>query len=214
MAIDSQLSATAGQTVNFTVRARDRYGNAITTGGDPFAVRASGGASCTVLDNSDGSYTCMYTNPCVGEASVTVVLGAIPVGRGSYPVVVSPGMFPLLVAITLCLTSALAAVSASNSTVSGPGLQTATAGAAAYVTVTPRDEYRNRTRVDPAACSLLLTGPTTVTGHIERVENDGSLVASYVPSLAGEYSLSVLLNGQAVGGCPCNVQVQPGILLS
>eukprot|EP00698_Gefionella_okellyi_P016092 TRINITY_DN457_c0_g1_i1.p1 TRINITY_DN457_c0_g1~~TRINITY_DN457_c0_g1_i1.p1 ORF type:complete len:4209 (-),score=1181.95 TRINITY_DN457_c0_g1_i1:57-12683(-) len=187
-----ELHVVAGRPSEFIITARDRFNNLRDVGGDAFVVHAIGLGNCTVKDNGDGTYLCIYSNTVVGTSSFTVALGSMAVAGSPYTVTVTPGP-----------------AASAHSSASGPGLRAGIAGQMANFVVEPRDAYHNRTRAAAKECQVTLTGPATVDVQIAD-GSDGRLVGSYRPLVAGEYRLSIALHGQLVAGSPYTVQIRPG----
>jgi hypothetical protein len=167
------------------------------------------------MDNGDGTYAAHYVQTLAGPSTLVMVLGAVPIHNGELRVMVDAGAWQLCCELFFLACSSsdpshapAADASAATSLVSGAGLRRAVVGVPATIAVTPRDEFLNRASVTPADCSVVLTGPATVTAAL-TVRDDGSLVATYTATAAGRYAAAVLLRGVPVAGAPFVVVVEP-----
>jgi len=79
----------------FTIQARDCFGNDIREGGDPFLVDAVGPAGqpipVEVLDNHDGTYTCVYHPTEAGPHDLAVTLDDAHIKGSTFHVDIKPG---------------------------------------------------------------------------------------------------------------------------
>jgi hypothetical protein len=79
----------------FTIKAKDKYGKDIPTGGDPFEVTAEdengNDVPVEVKDNGDGTYDCRYAPITSGRHKVQARLRGKPVGGSPYTVNVQKG---------------------------------------------------------------------------------------------------------------------------
>jgi filamin len=79
---------------HFTIEARDRKGNPIGKGGDPFDVKITGpkgDVPAEVVDNGDGTYTVNYAPNDAGNHRIDVTLKNKPVANSPYNVNVREG---------------------------------------------------------------------------------------------------------------------------
>jgi filamin len=78
----------------FTIEARDRNGNPMGKGGDPFEVKIAGprgNVPAEVIDNGDGTYTVNYAPQDAGQHRIDVTLKDKPVANSPYHVNVREG---------------------------------------------------------------------------------------------------------------------------
>jgi len=126
--------ATAGIQAEFSITAKDLYGNLKTDGNEAFLVRFTGteSASGVVEDKHDGSYRVLYTLTKSGTYDCSVVFGATGIRGSPFRIATQPSRRNL-----------------AYSPASGQALSLATAGAIAGFTVTVRDTFFNW-QPDPA----------------------------------------------------------------
>ena len=129
--------ATAGLQAEFTVTAKDLYGNLRCVGGEKFKVRLTGvdslaGVVEDLADSSPGAYRVIYTATKSGTYDVSVVYGASGVRFSPFRLTVQPARRHLI-----------------NSPTTGQALSLSTAGTLSTVTITVRDRHENW-QPDPA----------------------------------------------------------------
>jgi len=81
----------------FTIQARDCFGNDIKEGGDPFLVAIEGPAGpvqVDVQDNGDGTYTCQYKPTEAGPHDLSVTLDDAHIKGSTFHVDIKPGPWP------------------------------------------------------------------------------------------------------------------------
>lgn len=131
---DLQVSASqlaAGQAATLTVRARDQYGNQLTSGGRTVVFTVTGGSSGGVVapttDLGNGTYSASFTAITAGSAkTVSATLDGVPVGTTLPQISVVPGPAAIMLAVA------------------GAGQQAAVAGAVPIApAVEVRDSYNN-----------------------------------------------------------------------
>jgi filamin len=79
---------------HFTIEARDRKGNPVPRGGDPFEVKIQGprgAVPAEVVDNGNGTYTVNYAPEDAGQHRIDVTLKNKPVANSPYSVNVREG---------------------------------------------------------------------------------------------------------------------------
>ena len=126
--------ATAGVQAEFTITAKDLYGNLKTDGGERFMVRFTGidTASGVITDNQDGSYRVLYTLTKSGTYDASIVFGATGISGSPFRIHTQPARRNI-----------------GNSPAAGQALTLATAGVLSAFTVTVRDSFYNW-QPDPA----------------------------------------------------------------
>jgi len=81
----------------FTIQAKDCFGNDIKEGGDPFQVAIEGPAGpvpVDIVDNGDGSYTCAYQPTDAGPHDLSVTLDDVHIKGSTFHVDIKPGAWP------------------------------------------------------------------------------------------------------------------------
>lgn len=129
--------ATAGLQSEFTITAKDLYGNLRCVGAEKFKVRLTGvdslaGVVEDLSDSSPGAYRVLYTATKSGTYDVSVVFGASGVQASPFRLTVQPARRHLI-----------------NSPTTGQALTLSTAGVLSTVTITVRDRHENY-QPDPA----------------------------------------------------------------
>jgi len=82
---------------HFTIQARDKNGNPMKEGGDPFKVDIQGPTgpiTCDVKDNGDGTYACSYQPDNAGLHDIAVTLNGTPIKGSTFHVAIKPGAWP------------------------------------------------------------------------------------------------------------------------
>jgi hypothetical protein len=81
----------------FKIQARDRHGNPMKEGGDPFKVDIQGPTGpieCSMHDNGDGTYDCEYHPDNAGMHDIAVTLNGTPIKGSTFHVAIKPGAWP------------------------------------------------------------------------------------------------------------------------
>jgi len=81
----------------FTIQARDCFGNDIKEGGDPFLVAIegpTGPVQVDIQDNGDGTYTCQYQPTDAGPHDLSVTLDDAHIKGSKFHVDIKPGAWP------------------------------------------------------------------------------------------------------------------------
>jgi len=81
---------------HFTIEARDKNGNKMKEGGDPFKVEVQGPTGpvpVDVVDNGDGTYSVTYNPEDAGRHDIAVTLDGKPIKGSTFKVDVKPGAF-------------------------------------------------------------------------------------------------------------------------
>jgi hypothetical protein len=174
--------ATAGVQSEFTLQAKDAWGNTITEGGDQYLVHiASVGGSVlegAVKDNTDGTYKVTYTPGTQGTYDVNVYLGS---SSKTTTLLVEPG--------SIC---------ASTSVTNGLSLTVGTAGYAATFTIQAKDAFKNLRTKDGDDFVMRVTGPGGE-GHNNPMAyigaspntNLGRYTVAYRTTKSGTFSVDV-----------------------
>eukprot|EP01114_Cavostelium_apophysatum_P015706 TRINITY_DN433_c0_g1_i2.p1 TRINITY_DN433_c0_g1~~TRINITY_DN433_c0_g1_i2.p1 ORF type:complete len:905 (+),score=297.74 TRINITY_DN433_c0_g1_i2:215-2929(+) len=81
----------SGKRASFTIEAKDKNGNARTSGGSNFDVKIEGPeqAKVTVEDNKNGTYDVIYTANSAGTYRTSINLSGVPIGGSPFSVEVS-----------------------------------------------------------------------------------------------------------------------------
>ena len=78
---------TAGSLTTITIQARDQFGNAVTSGGSAVTVVVTGtnaGASVTIQDNGDGTYTATYTPAAMGSDTIDIQINGTGISGNTF----------------------------------------------------------------------------------------------------------------------------------
>eukprot|EP00698_Gefionella_okellyi_P019273 TRINITY_DN5888_c0_g1_i1.p1 TRINITY_DN5888_c0_g1~~TRINITY_DN5888_c0_g1_i1.p1 ORF type:complete len:5059 (-),score=1335.09 TRINITY_DN5888_c0_g1_i1:98-15274(-) len=191
---DGLYNAIAGESTSFIVEARDQFGAVRTHGGDRCEVKASGDVQLQTVDNDDGTYTVTYQSNRAGTFHLSITLDDEEIESNPFAVRV--------LASTACaeMTHAL-----------GDGIRVAKVGKPTSFVIHPADRFGNVLTISeslPFTCNLV-SGDEQITGSV--VSNlDGTYSASYELACAGQYALSVALDGVPISGSPFTVFAQAG----
>jgi hypothetical protein len=196
---DGRRVVVAGEKDEFTVTARDSFGNPLTDGGLNVAGAIAGDHKVPVHthDNKNGTYTLSFTPEKTGLYQFTVTVNGDKIGGGSNP---------------FALVCVPAAASAEHTVAHGKGIEKATVGKDNHFTVESRDRFDNP----------LTEGGAKVAGHLESEDGhsvpvvahdngDGTYHCTY-PGVtkAGKYKLTPTLNGHPVKHAPFHLHVKTG----
>jgi len=154
----------------FTIQARDKNGNDMKKGGDPFDVKINGPngpVPAKVKDNDDGTYTVDYKPEDAGKHRVDVTLKGVPVAKSPYNVNVKEGADDHTTIIE------------------------------SYSFVIQAKTKKGANRKDGGDdFKVTITGPRgNVPVELKDLHNGTYLVTYRLPD-AGEYNISVTLNGK------------------
>ena len=195
LAADSVPSGTAG---TITLRGRDQYGNALTSGGSVVTFTVSGGTSTgslsAVTDHADGTYTATFTGTLVGTSdTVHATIGGVGVTSPLPLLRVVPG------AVSLAQSVLVAAAAVDSS-----GLQDS-------VILTAKDQNGNAV-TSPQTVVFGKSGGTS-TGNLTAPVNlgGGKYGAVFTGILAGTpTTVSATIGGQSLTSTAPTIQVVPG----
>jgi filamin len=199
--------AVQGEPANFTIEARDRLGQRINTGGDPFKVTVQGpynrDVEARVVDNKDGTHSVTYTPVDYGNHTVQISLNGAPVAKSPYQVTAQkPKGYP----------------DALNCYADGPGLKGANTAEPATFTIYARDSNNKPVvlKENPFVVDIVNpdgseTEPTVVN------KGDGTYDVTYQPTKPGQHQITVGLKNPAapvyfdhIKDSPFTVGVVPG----
>jgi filamin len=161
----------------FKIQAKDKHGNNMKEGGDPFVVEINGPSGpihCDVKDNGDGTYDCVYHPDDAGRHDVSVTLDGKPIKGSTYHVDIQPGAWP------------------GNTFIEN-----------FYFTVRSVDKRGANKTFGGEDIKVKVTGPSgEVPGVIVDDRKDGTYHITYQALASGDYQIHVLLNGQHIRGSP------------
>uniref|UniRef100_A0A6B2LKB0 Uncharacterized protein n=1 Tax=Arcella intermedia TaxID=1963864 RepID=A0A6B2LKB0_9EUKA len=169
----------------FKIYAKDRDGNPITEGGDPFQVAVLGpnGEPCEVQinDNGDGTYNVVYQPDNAGPHTVHVTLDDKPIKDCPKTVNVKPGAWAKTSAIELY----------------------------SFV-VRTKDKRGNPLKEGGQPPQTVITAPTGEIIENQTTDNgDGAYVVQYaLPVVEGRYTISCKIDDVDISGSPFEQTVQ------
>eukprot|EP01127_Copromyxa_protea_P008945 TRINITY_DN206_c0_g1_i1.p1 TRINITY_DN206_c0_g1~~TRINITY_DN206_c0_g1_i1.p1 ORF type:complete len:754 (-),score=220.15 TRINITY_DN206_c0_g1_i1:24-2285(-) len=163
----------------FTIQARDKNGNNMPEGGDPFEVKIQGPdgeVPAQVTDNGDGTYRVDYEPKTAGPHNIDVDLNGKPIKGSTFKVVIKPGAW------------------AEKSTVEDFNFTIRTKDKrGAFLSIFGGDDVKAKI-TSPSGQDV----PTKV-----KDNRDGSFTVSYkLPAETGSFAVEVLLNGEHIVGSP------------
>jgi len=160
----------------FTIQARDKKGNPIKEGGDPFKVDIQGPTGpipCEVKDNGDGTYSCKYQPDAAGQHDVAVTLNGTPIKGSTFRVNIKPGAY------------------AGTSIIEN-----------FFFTVRAFDKRGQPVPTGGDDIKVNVKGPRGVVESKLDDKNDGTYFCTYKCPDRGDYSVDVLVDGQHLKGSP------------
>jgi hypothetical protein len=190
----------AGVQDEFTITAKDVFGNPLTTGGLDVKGTLKGRTNVPVMavDNGDGTYSVSYRPTVVGDYELSVKVGGQPVGgvkKHPIPLLVIPGD-----------------VNGANSIADGDGLDEARIGKHNHFTVQTRDDFDNNITTGGAKVGGQLVHESgDVVPLVVEDNDDGTYTCTY-PDIqkAGEYKLTPIVEGQPILDAPFSLMVTAG----
>jgi hypothetical protein len=183
-------SGSVGSPTSVVVRARDGYGNTLSSGGATVVVTVSGAnkaGALTVTDRSDGTYTAGYTPTSAGTDQVAITMNGTPISGSPF-------------------TSTVAAGSPS------PALSTATVPDGktrrhTTIVVQARDAYGNALSVGGETVVVTVSGENHAGPMTATDVGDGTYTATYTPRDKGTDSVTITMNGTPIKGSPFTSKV-------
>jgi filamin len=196
--------ATGGEPALFTIQARNKSGDKLTRGGDPFDVEVVGPddtpIEARVVDNRDGTYSVSYKPEEPGKYKVDVIL------RGSNPLFYDHvGNSPVVV-------NAEVGVDASKTRVFGPGVEDGVLNTKpAEFFLEARGKDGNRIEKGGETFDVKVTDQNGNQIDSPLTDNgDGTYKVVYEPTGVGRHKVDVRLKGKPVGNTPVSVNVKDG----
>ena len=186
-------SGSVGSATDVLVRARDAYGNPVTSGGATVVVTVSGANAAgpiTAAGAGDGTYTASYTPTSAGTDQVAITMNGTPVSGSPF-------------------TSAVAAGSPSP-THSTATVRDGTAGLPTNIVVQARDESGKPFNFGGATVVVTVSGANKAGALTVTDRSDGTYTASYTPTSAGTDQVAITMNGTPVSGSPFTSAVAAG----
>lgn len=194
-------SADTVQPANFTVVAKNKYGNSIRTGGHKFDIDIappSGSKKGTVpkvttKDNNDGTYSVTYQPVVGGNHSVGISHNGAPIMRSPYRVPVTQTTDP------------------SKSVAFGAGVEVGSTAEPATFTIQAKDGAGNNVNHGADRVRVTVRGPKgseefDIDPYV--FDNaDGTYSVTYQPVVAGAHVVTVEINGAPIFKSPFNVKV-------
>ena len=221
LAFGDGLAATvAGTLTEFQIIAKDTYGNAErASAGGNFSVTLSGPEtiSAKLVDSLSGTYVASYTPHRAGSYAVEVLYNQLPIFGSPYTTIVRPGRAHAPSSVVGCLSPEVAGVACTASL--------GTAGEVNAFVVTARDSSGNDCTSGGEAVEAVLfqnrADTELMRAFVEETRGaglkatvldtaDGAYSVTYRTVAAGQYKLSVTINGVHIAGSPFATTVQPG----
>jgi hypothetical protein len=160
----------------FTIQARDKKGNPIKEGGDPFKVEImgpTGPIACKVTDNKNGTYDCTYQPDNAGLHDVAVTLNGTPIKGSTFHVQIKPGAWPGSTFIE-----------------------------AFNFTIRAMDKRGKPVPNGGEDVKVNIKGPSGPVQCQFQDRGDGTYFVTYKTADKGEFTIDVLVNGQHIRGSP------------
>jgi len=162
----------------FTIQAKDKNGNNMSEGGDPFEVKIQGPegpVDAQVTDNGDGTYRVDYEPTAAGKHDIDVDLEGKPIKGSTFHVDIKPGAW------------------AQNSTIEN-----------FTFSIRMKDKRGAFVNEGGEDVKVKVTAPSGQDVPVNvRDNNNGSLTVSYkLPEETGDFAVEILLNGEHIVGSP------------
>ena len=191
-------SAMVGEETFFEWKAKDSFGNVVEYGGHPFVVSMFGPEEIVVAldDHQDGTYKARYTPTVAGEYKISVVLDGEHLPGSPFLVTVREG-----------------GADPGMSTVTGEGLLDCAVGEDRHFLVESIDKFGNRISHGGDDFTAVLHGPVPEKVHLIDMD-DGTYAGTFMCRWAGNFELSLMLNGSHVANSPYALYVRPGVSMA
>jgi hypothetical protein len=165
---------------NFTIEARNCFGQKVDHGGDPFVVSIKGPKTttvdCNMVDVGDGTYQCSYVPIVAGIHHITITLHNKGI-KGN----------PWKANITR------AEPDANTTVVEGPGIEPGVeAGVPTYFKIHAKDKAGNAVPVGGDPFTVKVTGPYGDVPHQLKDNNDGTYLVNYTANAPGPHKVRIL----------------------
>jgi len=166
------------EAAQFTIEARDKNGNKMKEGGDPFVVEVQGPTGpipVEVVDNGDGTYNVTYNPDDAGRHDIAVTLDGKPIKGSTFKVEVKPGAW------------------AGKSTMEF-----------FYFDVKSQDKRGRPLTTGGAKIKVQVKKPDGQQCQESSVQdlNNGSYTIKYKAAEPGQYHVSVTIDGREIAGSP------------
>mmetsp|Transcript_17569 Transcript_17569/g.24381 ORF Transcript_17569/g.24381 Transcript_17569/m.24381 type:complete len:756 (-) Transcript_17569:39-2306(-) len=176
------------QPAHFTIESRNKNGDRLKDGGDPFQVKVTGpynyDVPVTVADNKDGTYSVTYNPIDHGEHKVEITLHGAPVADSPY---------------TVGVHHSESAPDALQCVAYGPGLEGGNTSDVSHFTVETRNQNGARLHTGgwPVDVDVLDPSGSEVPVKVKD-NNDGTFSVEYAPKEKGDHTVHVVLRHQAI----------------
>jgi len=167
----------------FTIEARDKHGNKMKEGGDPFQVDLmgpTGPVPVDIVDNGDGTYQVTYQPQDAGRHDIAVTLDGKPIKGSTFKVDIKPGAWPGNTIIEYF-----------------------------YFTVRAIDKRGKHVPTGGENVSVVVYKPDGQKCKDTKVEDrgDGTYHVTYRATESGKYKVEVRVNGKDIKGSPFVQQI-------
>jgi len=194
-------SSVAGETVNFTIVARDQYNNLNSADSVSFTLVAEGptGAQDTytnVRSNNDGTYTTEYTPLQMGTYRLSVI-------RTDGGMLIEPPWYSEVVPN---------AVDFTRTVVDGTGLSGGIAGSTLHITMALTDVHGNpvANQSDTVSIEILNANMTAILMRPEAIDaGDGLIDSSFTLYEVGSFFLRIKVLSDEIDGSPFAIVMSP-----
>ncbi len=186
-------SGSVGSATSIMVRARDDYGNPLSSGGAKVVVSVSGAnnpGALTVTDRGNGTYTASYTPTSAGTDQVAITMNGTPIGGSPFTSNVAP-----------------AGASPAHSTATVPD---GMAGLPTDIVVQARNASGEPLSYGGATVAVTVSGANNPGALTVTDRGDGTYAASYTPTSTGTDQVAITMNGTPIGGSPFTSTVAAG----